>query len=105
MAKSKVSRRIFLGMVTSAGAVMLTGCPEKPACGKVAYRRSGRGMHVSNAAKKHNANRLYATYEAALDDTPHAGDRSRIVMINMNCSTYNKLFPKGKFIADLRHDL
>lgn len=105
MAKSGISRRIFLGMVTSAGVMTLAGCQPPTTCVKVAYRRSGRGMHVSNAAKKHNANRLYATYEAALADTPHTGDRSKIVMVNVNCATYDKLFPTGKVIADLRRDL
>ena len=105
MAKSRVSRRVFLGVVTSAGIMTFTGCREPIKNARVAYRRSGRGIHVSNAAKRHNANRLYATYEAALADSPHPGDHSRIVMVNVNGATYDKLFPKGKVIADLRRDL
>jgi len=60
---------------------------------------------VSNAAKKHNANRLYATMQSAAQDLAHPGDRSKVVMVTINNAMHRKLFPRGKLVADLRHDL
>ena len=71
--------------------------------GVLAFRRSGRGRHVSNAAKKHNANRLYATREAALADPAHPGDKSKVVQVVISRSRHNALFADGTPIADLRH--
>ena len=83
----------------------LVGCPLPPSQSVIVYRRSGRGRHVSNAAKKHNANHLYATEQAALQDLAHLGDRSKVVMVTISSDMYAKLFPNGKLTADLRHDL
>lgn len=105
MKKSKVTRRVFLGVASTVGMAALTGCPFCMKNGKIAYRRSGRGLHVSNAAKKHNANRLYATREAALADLAHPGDKSKVVMVTINRDVYNRLFPEGVVSADLRRDL
>ena len=104
MGKQALTRRAFLGISTSAAAVMVTGCPIKGQ-GVVVYRRSGRGRRVSNAAKKHNANRLYKNLLAATLDTPHPGDNSKVVKITINRATYDRLFAGGRTVADLRHDL
>jgi hypothetical protein len=101
----KMTRRTFLGLTASVGLMAFFGCTLPPSQSAVVYRRSGRGRHVSNAAKKHNANRLYATMEAAALDMPHAGDRSKIVSVTISYAMYAKLFSGGKSIADLRRDL
>lgn len=104
----KLTRRAFLRFAISLGLVMLVGCdpsPPKPEQAVPVYRRSSRGRHVSNAAKKHNANHLYATKEAALQDPAHPGDRSKVVMVTISSDMYAKLFPNGKASADLRLDL
>jgi hypothetical protein len=66
------------------------------------YQRSGRGRRVSRAAKIHNHNRRYATIAAAAADAPHAGDRSRIVAIDVSQSTWDWYFGAGLEVIDLR---
>ena len=102
---SLMSRRSFLSLAASFGLTAIIGCYVPPGRSVVVYRRSGRGRHVSNAAKKHNANRLYATEQAALSDLPHTGDRSKVVPITISSEMYNRLFTITKQIADLRRDL
>ncbi len=101
----KMTRRTFLSLAASVGVMAFFGCTLPPGQSVVVYRRSGRGRHVSNAAKKHNANRLYATEQAALLDLPHAGDRSKVVPFTISSGMYMGLFAGGKLAADLRHDL
>ena len=101
----EMTRRAFLSLSASVGLMAFFGCALPPGQSVVVYRRSGRGRHVSNAAKKHNANRLYATEQAALLDLPHPGDRSKVVPVTISSKMYNKLFSFNKQIADLRHDL
>jgi hypothetical protein len=87
---------------------MLVGCTVTPpplGQGVTVYKRSGRGRHVSNAAKKHNANHLYVTELAALQDSAHSGDHSKVVSVSISAAMFTKLFSGGKQIADLRHDL
>jgi len=105
MNKRTVTRRAFLGASTSAAVLMATGCPLILGQGIVVYKRSGRGLHVSDAAKKHNANHLYANRLAASLNPAHPGDNSNIVKITINRAMYDRLFPFGKTVADLRHDL
>lgn len=69
------------------------------------FKRSGRGVHVSNAAKKHNANMLYRTRNAAQQDKPHKGDNSYVVELTISQSMFDDLFGDGRLAADLRHDL
>ena len=83
----------------------MLGCPLPQGQSVVVYRRSGRGRHVSNAAKKHNANRLYLTEQTALQNLAHLGDRSKVVLVTISSAMYAKLFPNGKLTADLRHYL
>ena len=76
MATHQLSRRDLLKSLAIATTAALVsgwhGCDDdsnssnsSKANDTVAYRRSGRGRRVSNAAKKHNANRVYSTIEAA----------------------------------------
>jgi hypothetical protein len=104
MSKQALTRRAFLGVSASATAVMMAGCPIKGQ-GVVVYRRSGRGRRVSNAAKKHNANRLYKNLLAAALDAPHPGDNSKVVKITINRLDFDRLFAGGKTIVDLRRAL
>ena len=101
----KMTRRTFLSLTASVGLMAFFGCTLPPGQSVVVYQRSGRGRHVSNAAKKHNANRLYATMEAAALDLPHPGDRSKVVSVTMNYGMYMRLFSGGNLVADLRHAL
>ncbi|MBI4581571.1 MAG: hypothetical protein HY718_17870, partial [Planctomycetes bacterium] len=73
--------------------------------GVIAFKRSGRGLRVSNAAKKHNANRRYKTAAAAEQDAAHPGDPSRVVQLVIPTALALRLFPPGRLVADLRHDL
>ena len=101
----EMTRRTFLSLTTSLGLMAFFGCSLPPGQSIVVYRRSGRGRHVSNAAKKHNANKLYANEQIALFDLPHPGDRSKVVPFTISSEMYNKLFTPYKQIADLRRDL
>ncbi|MCC6798422.1 MAG: twin-arginine translocation signal domain-containing protein [Candidatus Hydrogenedentes bacterium] len=105
--KKKVSRRGFLSVAAAAGAAATMGCPRRRNLGNgvKVYKRSGRGIHVSNAAKLHNANKLFRTASAAQSGRAHPGDNSYVVDLIINKDTFDKLFAGGKQIADLRHDL
>ncbi len=113
MAKMDVSRRGFLQVFAAGGLAQLVGCgsglmmtefPEGGANGGVVvFKRSGRGMRISNAAKAHNANHLYVTAEAAAADLAHPGDRSRVVSVVISQSRFDALFPGGLQQVDLRH--
>ena len=81
MAKNDLTRRSFLGVAASAAAIATVGCPRRPKQGATAYMRSGRGLRVSNAAKLHNHNFLYATRAAASTNPAHLGDKSKVVSV------------------------
>ena len=100
--KNSLTRRTFILAAASAGAATIVGCPPTPKPVTV-YRRSCRGLHQSNAAKKHSANRLYATVEAAAQDLAHPGDRARVVSLTISKGEYDRLFKNGRLIVDLRH--
>lgn len=92
----------------AVGTVTAMGCPRRPVKttnGVKVFKRSARGIHVSNAAKKNNFNKLYKTRRAALRGRAHKGDHSYVVSLIINKQLYNKLFANGKLVADLRHDL
>ena len=94
----------------SAAAVVGTaaamGCPRRnPANGVKVFKRAARGIHVSNAAKSNNFNKLYKTRLAALRGRAHRGDNSYVVELVINKQLFAQLFPNGKLVADLRHDL
>lgn len=103
MSAWQLTRRGFLGLAASLGVVTTAGCP--PLHGVVVSKRSGRRGHVSNAAKKHNANHLYATTLAATLHLAHPGDRSKVVQVTISADRYDRLFGDGSLVADLRHDL
>ncbi len=101
-----VTRRNFMAVAAAATAAISVGCPRRStSTGVKVFKRSGRGVHVSNAAKKHNANRLYKTQIAALGDKPHKGDNSYVVELIISRAQFDTLFPSGRVIADLRNDL
>ncbi len=108
MSNPHPTRRSFLQWAAALGLVTATGCPPSPGNadgGVVVFKRSGRGLRISNAAKKHNANRLYKTLAAAAADLPHPGDMSRVVQVTLPASLAMQLFTPGKLIVDLRRDL
>jgi hypothetical protein len=107
MSSWKLTRRAFLSLSASMGLLTISGwgCSRILNRGTTAYRRTGKGRHVSNAAKKHNANHLYANKRVAAQDIAHPGDRSKVVKITISRAMHRKLFPVGKLVADLRHDL
>ena len=92
MSVGQMTRRAFLGLAALCGVVTSVGCPLPRGNGKIAYKRSGRGGHVSNAAKAHNANHLYATYAAAEADPAHPGDKSKVVRVTLSPDRYADLF-------------
>ena len=110
----RMDRRGFLGLAVLAGLAASFDWPESgdaqsrasPAQdGVLAYRRSGRKRHVSRAAKAHNANHVYATYNAAMLDPAHPGDKSRVVPVLVSASLFQAFFGNGRQSVDLRHDL
>jgi hypothetical protein len=105
MAITGMTRRAFLRLTAVAGLIASAGCPRPRTNGVTVFKRSGKGLHVSNAAKKHNANRLYRTLMAALNDAPHPGDNSKVVELIINRQLFQRLFPGMRQIADLRRDL
>ncbi|HOD49387.1 MAG TPA: twin-arginine translocation signal domain-containing protein [Candidatus Hydrogenedentes bacterium] len=102
MAKSRLTRRAFLVTATTVGAAAMSGCPL-PQQTAVVYRRSGRGRHVSQAAKLHNANRLYSNALVAALDKAHPGDTSKVVELTISRRRFRELFGNGRTIVDLRH--
>ena len=98
-----MTRRTFLAGAAAASAVTMTGCPLLPPDWVVIYRRSGNGLHVSNAAKRHNANHRYADALVAALDKAHPGDNSKVVSLTISRREYNRLFPQGRLDVDLRH--
>ena len=84
------------GDVSNADDTMASGN------GVVAFGRAGGGRRISNAAKKHNANRLYATSEAALGDPAHPGDNSKVVSVVISRERFDSFFGHGRTVVDLR---
>jgi hypothetical protein len=128
MRRMSLTRRVFLRWATGAGLLSISGCAipingggdgdgdgnggngnggngSGGTGGMIVFRRSGRNRRVSNAAKKHNANRLYKTPEAAASDAPHRGDSSRVVQVTIPMLLGIHLFPPGRLIVDLRRHL
>jgi len=95
-----------MSAAVAAGATAAMGCPRRRTTNGVkVFKRSSRGIHASNAAKKNNFNKLYKTRLAAQQGKAHKGDNSYVVELVINKQTFNKLFANGKLVADLRHDL
>ena len=108
-----LSRRDVLASGSAAGLLALaglplTGCGSSSGTGMVAgqttyYMLSGRGRRISNAAKAHNANKVFATAQAAEQGRAHAGDTSRVVPIDTTVDRYLELFGDGSPCRDLRN--
>jgi len=108
MSLEPMTRRELLRLAGVMAAAQVVGCGTNlpPIIGgnpsNVAFIRSGRNTHVSNAAKKQNANRIYATFEAAMIDAPHPGDSSKVVQISISKDLHAALFGGGGDTVDLR---
>jgi hypothetical protein len=110
MPKIKLTRRDFIMLSGSLAAISLIGIScdsdsETETQGTpTVFLLSGRGRRASQAEKKHYANRLYATKDAALGDLPHPGARPRVVMITTSNNRFNDLFDSGNSsMVDLRN--
>ena len=110
MSRTKLTRRHFILLSSSFAAISLIGvsCDSenntKIQGTRTLFLLSARDRRASQAEKKHYANRLYATEEAALADLPHPGARPRVVMITTSKTRFNELFDNGaRDVVDLRH--
>ncbi|MDJ0522278.1 MAG: hypothetical protein QNJ90_09415 [Planctomycetota bacterium] len=106
----RLSRRDVLFAAGATAALSLAGCgggggdPVAQQTGpQIVYKLSGRGRRISNAAKSHNANKLFVSQAAADANRAHPGDRSRIVELPVSPARWEQLFGGGFQIADLRH--
>ncbi len=95
-----------MSAAAAVGVSATMGCPRPNLTNGVkVFKRSARGIHVSNAAKSNNVNKFYRTMLAAKRGRAHKGDNSYVVELVINKTMFNKLFANGKLVADLRHDL
>ena len=108
--KKDITRRRFL-QLSGIAAIGLSAAPlvEARRRGKIAgeprviYRLSLRGRRGSQAAKRHNANMLFATRQAANMNRAHPGDNSRIVELTVSQAEFFRLFAsRNSPVADLR---
>lgn len=107
-----LTRREFLAWSATAVALgAISGCgggsseAETVSQGGVqVYRLSGRGRRISQAAKKHNANKLFSTWADADRNRAHPGDSSRVVRVTISQAEYERLFLiPNRYVVDLRH--
>ena len=105
----RLSRRDVLFAAGATAALTLVGCggggstPAAQQAGpQIVFKLSGRGRRVSNAAKSHNANKLFASAEAAQAGRAHPGDRSKVVQLVVSPARWQQLFGTGLQVADLR---
>ena len=109
MPLGSLTRRQFL-CIGGAAAAAAFPCGRVAAQGstqgagpRVIYRLSLRRRRGSIAAKLHNANFRFATMAAADANRAHAGDKSRIVPIDVSDDEYDRLFAsRDSLVADLR---
>ncbi len=107
MTEGRTTRRSFLAMGGAALALgVLVGCgggqgqaQDGPA---QIFALSGKGRRVSNAAKKHNANKRFLTAALANANRAHLGDTSQVVSLMVSQDEFRRLFGFGGVIADLR---
>jgi hypothetical protein len=105
-----VTRREFLklGGIAALGALPLAKALAQspkaaPSGPRLVYRLSLRGRRGSQAARKYNANHLFATPQAANALRAHPGDRSRVVSMLISDAEYQKLFANPfNLVVDLR---
>jgi hypothetical protein len=104
--KRSLTRRAFLGFAATVGILPFFSCPRRrTAKGIIVFRRSLRGRHGSNAAKRHAANHVYKTSLAAILDKAHPGDNGKVVEITISQAFYDRIFRFGGTSADLRQVL
>ncbi len=89
MSNVRLTRRGFIVATGASMAVGLVGCgggsgPPQGVDATKAFLLSGKGRRVSNAAKCHNHNKIFATEAAANEGRAHMGDTSKVVPIDMN---------------------
>ncbi len=108
---SDLSRRGFL---VGAGALTLgalVGCgggggsstTPAPVEKTTYWRLSAGGRRISNAAKRNNAYKRFATLEAAKTGIAHPGDASFPVPLSISPAEWDRLFGSGRLVVDLRH--
>jgi len=112
MFKHSLTRRKFLklsGAAAAAGVIFIacdgggSGTQAGPQESREVFKLSLRGRRGSNAAKSHNANHLFSTFQAADNNRAHPGDNSRIVTVVISGARFNELFDNGNTtVADLR---
>ncbi len=108
MGISDFTRREFLKLSGAAVALMVISCDDsgtQTGAGgtRTVFKLSLRGRRGSNAAKSHNANHLFRTFQAADTNRAHPGDNSRIVTVEISRDRFNELFDNGNTeVADLR---
>jgi hypothetical protein len=110
----QLTRREFLIIGGTVAAGTLTAGPFAavpaqqapqglPGGVRTAFKLSVRGRRGSNAAKLHNANWVFATFEAADQHRAHPGDHSRVVEIPVSADEFDRLFTsRNRDMADLR---
>ena len=99
------TRREFFKLSGAAVALLYVSCDGGGSGGNTreVFRLSLRGRRGSNAAKSHNANHLFRTFEAADTNRAHPGDNSRIVTEVVSRERFNMLFDNGRLdVVDLR---
>jgi len=105
-----LTRRKFLQLSGALAATALIGIScdgggsnSNPEGSVEVFKLSVRGRRGSNAAKKHNANKLFLTPEAADQNRAHPGDNSRIVPVILSEQTFMEYFEGGSVdVVDLR---
>lgn len=102
------TRREFFKLSGAAVALLFISCDDSssrsgPNGTREVFKLSLRGRRGSNAAKSHNANFLFRTFQAADTNRAHPGDNSRIVTVVISRERFNELFDNGNAdVADLR---
>ena len=98
----RMTRRLFLALSGAVASVAFVGCNSSSSGGGDSrdsgvdiYRLSSRGRRTSNAAKLHNANKRFATEQAARENRAHPGDTSRVVMVRVSDAEFRRMFASG----------
>ena len=107
MSDGRTTRRRFLATGGAALAIgVLAGCGggQGQQDGPVEiFALSGRGRRISNAAKKHNANKRFVSFALADANHAHPGDTSQVVSLMVSRAEFRRLFGMTGLVSDLRH--
>jgi len=108
MIDGRTTRRNLLAASGAALALgVLAGCgggPGQEQDGPVEiFALSGRGRRISNAAKKHNANKRFVSFALADANHAHPGDTSQVVSLMVSRAEFRRLFGLTGLVSDLRH--